>query len=441
MDSQDYFDLCAAEIILRIGELVDCSPHAHTCKREPTPHVIQKFRGEWKTRPVSFGSGCKIADLASLASTCKRHHSLINPLLHRRELDDYRAFGLFWAAKHGRLDTLDNFLKYGGLQYINFTTFAGPIFSSDVCYKTDYLVLRLFPPQGDDIDFWGKWDTWWIRDQWRPHLYDWKFSLLALATMGGHDEVVTRLLDCGADIHAPSNTLCACEKLASYNSRASHAPMTTADNYYLGWAPIHYAVCHGHLSTTKLLLARGARHDRELVGTTWPSSYSTLYTAALKCNLPILDYLLEAGVAADQAFTEGAALHFALLCMGLASVSTVRRLLDSGVETDNEPPARSATAELFPFAGNLDATSLLRSVVTATWNSQRLYQEVSERDLISAVQTMFEDLLLSRPLPFYPEYLAWKRQQPIVLQRLRQLNEQIDSLTKDQRGTEISMKD
>lgn len=432
MNSIDHFDTLPAELILRICELQDCSLNAHACKREPTQDVplgqTSTRRGEWRERTLYLDYGCRITDLSNFARTCRRHHILINPMLHRKELDDYRAFGLFWAAKHGRLDTLNNFLRYGGLDYINFTTFAGPIFSSDVCYKNDNLILRLFPLQDDYSGFWQQWDKWWIRPQWRPHLYDWKFSLLALAAMGGHDAIITRLLDCGADIHAPSNTLCACEKFAAYICRASPA-LTTMDNYYLDWAPLHYAVCHGHLSTTKLLLSRGARHDRELLSA-WPNStYSTLYTAAFTGHLPILEFLLDAGVAVGQGqgYKEGVALHLAVLSIGLVAMSTVKNLADESTRTT--PPERSSATGLYCIAGDFWAgTFLLDRVAHKDNNRWRIYDEVQEKDLINAVQVKFEDLLLSRPLPLYPEYDIWRKQKCMVLRRLNALKEQIEKV-------------
>lgn len=450
MNSIDYFDTLPAEIILRICELQGCSQHAHTCRREPASTGAlgrTSQRGDWRKRPVNLGRGCKISDLSHFARTCKRHHILINPMLHRRELDDYRAFGLFWAAKHGRIDTLNNFLRYGGLDYINFTTFAGPIFSSDVCYKNDNLILRLFPLQqgGDDNNddddddnddkssddgFWNQWDQWWIRPQWRPHLYDWKFTLLALASMGGHDKVVTRLLDCGADIHAPSNALCACEKFAAYNCRASSLALTTTDNSYLDWSPIHYAVCRGHLSTTKLLLSRGARHDRELV-TAWPNTYSTLYTAAFTGHLSILEYLLDAGVAADQgSLVEGVALHFAVLCMGCVAMAAVKRLVAStGADpSQNKPPEQTSATGLFCIIGDLKAATSLLDMVAGDGDVWRFYHAIKEKDLTGAVQLKFEDLLLSRPLPTFPGYDVWKRQKRMILKRLIEMKQQIERI-------------
>lgn len=447
MSSPKYFDLLPAELILRIGELAECSTKAHTARRQERPtYFDQTFRGEWRNQVICLGSGCKISDLSSLARTCQRHHILINPLLHRRELEDYRAFGLFWAAKNGRLDTLDNFLHYGGRAYTNFTAFAGPMFSSDVCYKNDYLILRLFPitkeREGEEKadGFWDQWDKWWIHHQYRPHLYDWKFSLLALAAMGGHNEIVARLLDCGADIHAPSNTLCACEKFAAYNPRAAARVLTTADNYYLEWAPIHYAVCRGHLSTTNLLLSRGARHDRELV-THGPNTYSILYTAAFAGQLPILEFLLlHAGVAGrEQSVKEGAALQFAVLCMCLKGIFAFKKLVvESGAEIESDSAQPSSVTGLQCLAGSLEAALLLLNRVAETNEEWRFHREISEEDLTRALQMKFEDLLMSRPLPEYPDYSSWKEKQFVVLQILGELKDQIENPLRRSMGQEPS---
>lgn len=50
--------------------------------------------------------------LSALASTCRRLHSLLNPLLYRRNAREQRSSALIWAAENGRVDTVNLCLSH-----------------------------------------------------------------------------------------------------------------------------------------------------------------------------------------------------------------------------------------------------------------------------------------------------------------------------------------
>lgn len=51
--------------------------------------------------------------LSALASTCRRLHSLLNPLLYRRNAQEQHSSALIWAAENGRVDTVNLCLSHG----------------------------------------------------------------------------------------------------------------------------------------------------------------------------------------------------------------------------------------------------------------------------------------------------------------------------------------
>lgn len=51
--------------------------------------------------------------LCALASTCRRLHSLLNPLLYRRNAQEQYSSALIWAAENGRVDTVSHCLSHG----------------------------------------------------------------------------------------------------------------------------------------------------------------------------------------------------------------------------------------------------------------------------------------------------------------------------------------
>ncbi|KAI1372852.1 ankyrin repeat-containing domain protein [Hypoxylon crocopeplum] len=76
---------------------------------------------------------------------------------------------------------------------------------------------------------------------------------LHIAARRGNDEIIDLLLQHGANIHAISGGYCNChfptEISSMYHGLVAHSPI---------WYPLHTAICHGHESTARLLISRGA---------------------------------------------------------------------------------------------------------------------------------------------------------------------------------------
>ncbi|RYP90212.1 hypothetical protein DL770_003675 [Monosporascus sp. CRB-9-2] len=77
---------------------------------------------------------------------------------------------------------------------------------------------------------------------------------LHIAARWGHDELVELLLNHGANIHALSRGFCEC----LYPMYRLPKPKYRRKAVVPLWMPLHTAICHGHDSTARLLLARGA---------------------------------------------------------------------------------------------------------------------------------------------------------------------------------------
>lgn len=54
---------------------------------------------------LAFGDWADPPALSALASTSRRLHSLLNPLLYRRNAKEQHSAALIWAAANGRVDT------------------------------------------------------------------------------------------------------------------------------------------------------------------------------------------------------------------------------------------------------------------------------------------------------------------------------------------------
>lgn len=118
------------EVILRISKL--CNTHGHNC----------------------------------LAQANRGLHDLLNPLLYKRNVRDELASARFWAARHGRLDTLE-LLRIADAEWND---------NSASCLDT---VQRLAWPNGLDDD---------IKDQ------GVSFSPLHIAAQFGQDAAISWLL-------------------------------------------------------------------------------------------------------------------------------------------------------------------------------------------------------------------------------------------------------
>lgn len=62
---------------------------------------------------LELGNLAEPPALCALAATCRRLHSLLNPLLYRRNAQERDSSALIWAAENGRVGTVNFCLSNG----------------------------------------------------------------------------------------------------------------------------------------------------------------------------------------------------------------------------------------------------------------------------------------------------------------------------------------
>ena len=67
------------------------------------PNELILASGDWADAPT----------LSALASTSRRLHALLNPLLYQRNAREQHSDALLWAAENGRVDTAKLCLSHG----------------------------------------------------------------------------------------------------------------------------------------------------------------------------------------------------------------------------------------------------------------------------------------------------------------------------------------
>lgn len=154
------------------------------------------------------------------------------------------------------------------------------------------------------------------------------FTPLVWAASLGLDHMVEYLLDRGADIQGFGSDLCNCSDQFFHARRQLPAcPRFKEDDGFLPkWTSLHYAICKGHESTAKLLLARGA--STTCIG---DGGATALHAVARWGMGSITDHLIENKlVDIDAQDGDGVtALHVAYVA---GNFSLVDKLLDHGAD-------------------------------------------------------------------------------------------------------------
>lgn len=289
--------------------------------------------------------------MAAFAATCRRHHDLANPILYKINIDRDLSTAMLWAARYGRIGTLERMLMYGA--------------------EVNDAVAS--------IDFEGDIPTWIIGD---PIIRDTQlddhplprdgrgrciFAPLALAAAYGQDIAVRWLLDHGARLGMPAQNLCLCHCIIPDGDE-----LVDGNRYHPGliplWTPLHLAVCNGHISTTKLLINRGADPRNTCKGNNDDFYYYRCHSTALHAAAWATN---NAGALVEYLVTRqnipinvrdsswDSALHHA--CVNFQDQSALKRLIELGADLEAEEATYNGTTPLglAIFRGNFRAALCL----------------------------------------------------------------------------------
>ncbi|KAK4195122.1 ankyrin repeat-containing domain protein [Triangularia verruculosa] len=118
-----------------------------------------------------------------------------------------------------------------------------------------------------------------------------KYTALHLAAKRGHNDVITVLLDKGANIEALATRFCSCSKNCTIWEKLSLGG--PGDEFLGKWSPLHVAICYKNLNTARLLISRGADVMRG-----GNCGYTALHQLAYEGHLGLLQELVDANPAA-----------------------------------------------------------------------------------------------------------------------------------------------
>ncbi|KAK3316019.1 hypothetical protein B0H66DRAFT_560130 [Apodospora peruviana] len=230
--------------------------------------------------------------LAALSSTCRRFNAIYDDRLYRSDALYYESKAIVWGATLASVGTIEKSIAQGGdvnAYYETLHTSGGRALVSALGSALHYAVLT------------------------------------------GFDGIVECLLDHGADIHA-KNAISICECYNIFRSVPQHPPIRACSDVAFRYpkSALHLAICHGHISTARLLIDRGAlegpdnefeeRHDLMIAAVAF--GHHCLFDSLLEgMNPQDISDLLETP---DNDLMNNSLLHFA--CGRRSNIETVRAL-------------------------------------------------------------------------------------------------------------------
>ncbi|KAI0883015.1 ankyrin [Annulohypoxylon maeteangense] len=320
--------------------------------------------------------GLGIRDLSAFSRSCRSIHNIVTPYLYRYFKDNVAL--MCWAVDEGRRGTVERLLAAGAdpdapwyhryprprvlaelEKYEDTMRFPNPsrcVYDVDVIFPFNAHEYDEYDDEisyhngygGSDGDSDGDGDSEDIRPTGNgavSELYSrYCWTPLHIAARWGDDDLVDLLIRYGADVDAWSKGFCDCvvpSEILGPTDLGPLDPDPIRDFAMPIWTPLHTAICHGHESTARLLISRGASVNVSpwLDGPD-PSQATALHSACYSDQASIARFLVDEGHQTDVEVED----YFGSTPMTYAYFARSWRAIDFLVEA-----GASLNATLGPF--------------------------------------------------------------------------------------------
>ncbi|KAI1206793.1 ankyrin [Annulohypoxylon truncatum] len=273
-----------------------------------------------------------IQDLSAFSRSCRAICGIVSPQLYRLVKDE--ASLMCWAVDEGHIGTVERLLVAGAnpnIAWVQTSTRSTVLTVLEACKPS----TRLFnssrrygsePPfdrihvstdpddsdsmisfsssedDDDDDDSYYYYDSD-LESEVRSKSYEnhgdlashYYWMPLHIAARWGNDKIVDLLLKYGADVNALSRGFCNC-----ILPKEGPRMFLGADPVTPIWTPLHTAICHGHESTARLLISRGASINvsPRLLGSD-PRHITALHAACYSDLVSVSRFLIDEGYQTD----------------------------------------------------------------------------------------------------------------------------------------------
>ncbi|KAI2608053.1 ankyrin [Hypoxylon fragiforme] len=224
-----------------------------------------------------------VHDISAFSRSCRALHYITTPLLY--DVAKNVAWVMCWAVDQGRQKTLEHLLAAGAnpniawaqpctrsetLRFICGDNPPTPTLETSFLYGAELSNFGALPPdfppyhegefEPDNSDYEEEGMVFGFGMSGLDYSDDldsqYYWTPLHIAARWGNNEMIDLLLKYGADIHSLSRGFCDC----ILPQKDSHVSLNTDTSTGVNpiWMPLHTAICHGHESTVRLLISRGA---------------------------------------------------------------------------------------------------------------------------------------------------------------------------------------